>query len=69
MSAERVIPFFPKPFFPVPFFPPLPKIEPGCQHPSHNAPMGLYIPPGQVVTITCPGCGMKTQMRGSGGIA
>jgi len=36
-----------------------------CNHPGHNFPTMLYIPPGKSVTHTCPGCGHVTTCRGT----
>ena len=37
-----------------------------CNHPGHCFPTMLYIPPGEVWEHTCPACGQRTVIRGSG---
>lgn len=36
-----------------------------CQHPDHNVPNMIYIPPGKKLVHTCPGCGFTVTVRGS----
>lgn len=43
----------------------LPKIE-RCNHPEHDFPKYLCIPPGKGYTHVCPGCGAK-QVAGNNG--
>lgn len=35
-----------------------------CDHPEHNFPMMLYIPPGQSYTHVCPHCGYRITVAG-----
>ena len=35
-----------------------------CNHPEHHFPSMMYIPPGQEVVHTCPGCGKKCKVVG-----
>lgn len=34
-----------------------------CRNPSHNPPIGLYIPEGKRYRHICPGCGFTVVMR------
>lgn len=41
------------------------KVKP-CTHPEHSAPSHFFVLPGEAWEHTCPACGKKTIMRGSG---
>jgi hypothetical protein len=44
-------------------FEPLPKRFIPCNHPQHNPPGHLYIPPGSQFRHVCPGCGAEMILR------
>ena len=35
-----------------------------CNHPSHNPPTHIYIPPGKIFIHVCPACGEEFRIHG-----